>query len=89
MNPADRSLFARILYRYLAEEFARILTLCLVAFVVVYLIADFSDRIDDFLKHQATVGAIVRYFLVKIPLILNEVLPIAVLAAMLLALGGL
>jgi lipopolysaccharide export system permease protein len=55
----------------------------------VYLIADFSDRIDDFLKHEAPIGAIIRYFLVKIPLIVNEVLPIAVLAAMLLSLGGL
>jgi lipopolysaccharide export system permease protein len=89
MNPDDRNFFARILCRYLAEEFLRILALCLVSFIVVYLIADFSDRIDDFLKHQAPVGAIVRYFLVKIPLILNEVLPIAVLAAMLLGLGGL
>lgn len=84
MNP-----FARILFRYLVEEFLRILALCLIAFIVVYLIADFSDRIDDFLKFEAPVGAIVRYFLVKIPLILNEVLPIAVLAAMLLGLGGL
>jgi len=33
------------------------------AFMIVYLIADFSDRIDDFLKHQAPIGAIVRYFL--------------------------
>jgi lipopolysaccharide export system permease protein len=84
-----RNPFARILSRYLVEEFLRILALCVIAFVVVYLIADFSDRIDDFLKHQAPLGAVVRYFLVKIPLILNEVLPIGVLAAMLLGLGGL
>jgi lipopolysaccharide export system permease protein len=89
VNGEERPFFARILCRYLAEEFLRILSLCLVAFIIVYLIADFSDRIDDFLKHEAPVGAIVRYFLVKIPLIVNEVLPIAVLAAMLLGLGGL
>jgi lipopolysaccharide export system permease protein len=83
-----RTPFARILFRYLVEEFLRVLSLCMIAFLIVYLIADFSDRIDDFLKHQAPVDAIVRYFLVKIPLIVNEVLPIAVLAAMLLALGG-
>lgn len=88
MNGTGRNPFARILSRYLVEEFLRILALCLLAFMVVYLIADFSDRIDDFLKHQAPVGAIVRYFLVRIPLIVNELLPIAVLAAMLLALGG-
>jgi lipopolysaccharide export system permease protein len=89
VNGASYSSFAWILSRYLVEEFLRILGLCLVAFLVVYLIADFSDRIDDFLKHQASVGAVIRYFLVRIPLIINEVLPIAVLAAMLLGLGGL
>jgi lipopolysaccharide export system permease protein len=88
MNAERRSPIAKILFRYLVSEFLRVVALCLVAFIVVYLIADFSDRIDDFLKHQAPVGAIVRYFLVRIPLIVNEVLPIAVLAAMLLSLGG-
>jgi lipopolysaccharide export system permease protein len=88
MNAERRSPIAKILFRYLVSEFLRIVALCLVAFIVVYLIADFSDRIDDFLKHQAPVGAIVRYFLVRIPLIVNQVLPIAVLAAMLLSLGG-
>jgi len=88
VKAAKRNPFARILFRYLVEEFLRVLALCMVAFMIVYLIADFSDRIDDFLKHQAPVGAIIRYFLVKIPLIVNEVLPIAVLASMLLSLGG-
>jgi lipopolysaccharide export system permease protein len=89
VNGIRRNPFAKILARYLVGEFLRILGLCLLAFIVVYLIADFSDRIDDFLKHQASVGAIIRYFVVRIPLIVNEVLPIAVLAAMLLGLGGL
>jgi lipopolysaccharide export LptBFGC system permease protein LptF len=64
MNTERRRPIAKILSRYLVSEFLRIVALCLVAFIVVYLIADFSDRIDDFLKHQAPVGAIVRYFLV-------------------------
>ena len=88
MSPIKRNPFAWTLFRYLVGEFLRIVALCLVAFLIVYLIADFSDRIDDFLKHQASIGPIVRYFLAKIPLIVNEVLPIAVLAAMLLSLGG-
>jgi lipopolysaccharide export system permease protein len=88
MNTERRRPIAKILSRYLVSEFLRIVALCLVAFIVVYLIADFSDRIDYMLKHHAPVGAIVRYFLVRIPLIVNEVLPIAVLAAMLLSLGG-
>ncbi len=89
MNDRGRTIVPGILARYLVGEFLRILVLALLAFIVVYLIADFSDRIDDFLKYQAPVGAIVRYFLVRIPQMIPEVLPIAVLAAMLLSLGGL
>jgi lipopolysaccharide export system permease protein len=84
-----RSPFARILFRYLVEEFLRILVLCMAAFVVVYLIAEFTDLIDDFIKYKAPVDAIIRYFLVRIPMMIPEVMPIAVLAAMLLGLGGL
>jgi lipopolysaccharide export system permease protein len=87
VNAKRRRPIAKILSRHLVSEFLRLVALCLAAFIVVYLIADFSDRIDYFLKYQAPVGAIVRYFLVRIPLIVNEVLPVAVLAAMLLSLG--
>jgi lipopolysaccharide export system permease protein len=84
-----RNPFARILFRYLIGEFLRILVLCTVAFVVVYLIAEFTDLIDDFIKFNAPIDAIIRFFLVRIPMMIPEVLPIAVLAAMLLGLGGL
>lgn len=89
MSEIRRNPFATTLFRYLITEFLRVVVLCAIGFLVVYLVADFSDRIDDFLKHQAPIGAIVRFFLAKIPLIVNEVLPFSVLAAMLLGLGGL
>ena len=50
MTRTARTAFARILSRYLVEEFLRVRSLCMVAFLIVYLIADFSDRIDDFLS---------------------------------------
>lgn len=79
---------AGTLSRYVVREFLRILSLCVLAFLVVYLIVDFFDRFDDFLKHGSSVGSMIRYFLFKIPLILTQVLPVAVLASMLLGLGG-
>lgn len=78
----------RILSRYLVTEFLRVLWLCLFSFVVIYLIVDFFDRFDDFLRHRAAVGAMIRYFVFKIPLVLSQVMPVAVLASMLLSLGG-
>lgn len=80
--------FPGILARYLVGEFLRILALCLVSFVLLYLVVDFFDRFDDFLKHRAEIGSMVRYFLFKIPRVVTEVTPVAVLASMLLSLGG-
>jgi lipopolysaccharide export system permease protein len=79
--------FLGILSRYLVGEFLRILGLCVAAFLVIYVIVDFFDRFDDFIKHGAAVGSIVRYFLFKIPLIVTQVLPVAVLASLLFSLG--
>ncbi|MEA2626638.1 MAG: lipopolysaccharide export system permease protein [Candidatus Binatota bacterium] len=78
-----------ILSRYLVGEFLRILALSVTGFVILYVIVDFFDRFDDFLKHQASLSAILRYFVFKVPLIVTQVTPIAVLASLLLSLGGL
>jgi lipopolysaccharide export system permease protein len=75
--------------RYVVTEFLRVFALCLGAFLILYLIVDFFDHFDDFLKFKASIGAAIRYFLFKIPLIVTQVTPVAVLASLLLALGGL
>jgi lipopolysaccharide export system permease protein len=69
------------------REFGRTFILTLTTFVAIYLVADFFDRLDDFLKYDAPVGSIVRYFLFKLPLIVSQVTPVAVLAGALVGLG--
>jgi lipopolysaccharide export system permease protein len=59
----------------------------LVAFVTLYLIVDLFNRLDILLRNQASVDASVRYFLFKIPLIVTQIAPAAVITAILLALG--
>jgi lipopolysaccharide export system permease protein len=76
-----------ILARHCLREFWRTFALTLAAFVAIYVVADFFDRLDDFLKHDAQAGAIVRYFLFKLPLVMSQVAPIAVLAGGLVGLG--
>lgn len=73
--------------RYLLREFVAMLTPIVFAFVILYLIVDFFDRLDILLKNHAAASATVRYFLFKVPLILTQVMPPAVLAALLLSLG--
>ena len=73
--------------RHLRREFLWTFVLTAAAFVAIYVVADFFDRLDGFLKHDAPAGAIARIFLFKLPLILTQVTPLAVLAAGLVSLG--
>ncbi len=73
--------------RYLIREFLGLFLPIMLAFIVIYLIVDFFDRLDLLLKNHAGLSAILRYFLFKIPLIVTQILPPAVLAAMLISLG--
>jgi lipopolysaccharide export system permease protein len=82
-----RRLFAPVLARHLALEFLRVFALAMFAFVAIYVIVDFFDRFDNFLRKDAPAGAIVRYFLFKIPLVVSQVTPFAVLAGGLVGLG--
>lgn len=75
--------------RYLLLEFGRAFALCLAAFVGLYLCVDFFERFPGFLSHGAPARLIVLYFVLKVPLIITQMTPVAVLGAMLLSLGGL
>jgi lipopolysaccharide export system permease protein len=73
--------------RYFIREFLGMLVPIMLAFVILYLIVDFFDRLDILLKNHATPVSALRYFLFKIPLIVTQIMPPAVLAALLLSLG--
>jgi lipopolysaccharide export system permease protein len=77
-----------ILQRYLLGAFARLFALALSAFVGIYLLIDFFEKVDDFIEHQAPVTLYITYFASKIPLIASQVVPLAVLLAVFMTLGG-
>jgi lipopolysaccharide export system permease protein len=82
-----RRLLLPVLGRHVAWEFMRTFALTMLAFMSIYLLADFFDRFDSFLQNDASAGAIVRLFLYKMPLITTQVTPLAVLAGGLIGLG--
>lgn len=73
--------------RHLMREFVWVFSLTLAAFVAIYLTADFFDRLDSILKHDASFGAVVRLFLFRIPLVVTQSTPFAVLMGGLIGLG--
>lgn len=69
------------------KEYLKILCYSLSTFMGVYIIVDFFERIDMFIKHEAPAGTIVQYFLYKAPFIMYQMIPISVLLSTLLTIG--
>lgn len=77
----------RIISRYIGKELFKIVCLCLAAFVALYLVIDFFERIDDFLEAELPLSLAAGYFLLKIPLIFQQGIPMSVLMGTLITLG--
>src|SRR6185295_9110815 len=76
-----------ILPRYVLREFVRVFALCMLGFIAVYVLVDFFDRLGTYFKYQTPATTIVRYFIFKVPLIVTQLVPVATLGGVLLALG--
>jgi lipopolysaccharide export system permease protein len=80
----------RLLDRYIIRECAKVLVLCLVVFIGIYVVVDLFEKLSRFLEAHASAKLIFRYYMFLLPKILTDVaLPIAVLLACLLSLGNL
>lgn len=78
-----------IISRYLSTSFGRTFFLALAAFIGLYLLVDFFERVDDFIEYKAPLVLYLSYFLNKVPLIATQVAPLACLLAVFATLGGL
>jgi len=79
----------RILSRYVATAYLKMLFLCLAAFLAIYQVVDFMEKIARFARSDAHWYHIALFFVVKVPEILSQAAPLAVLMATLLTLGTL
>ncbi|HJV64668.1 MAG TPA: LPS export ABC transporter permease LptG [Geomonas sp.] len=79
----------RILSRYVAKVYLRMLCLCMGAFIAIYLVVDFMEKIARFTSHGAHWYHIALFFVAKTPEIVSQAAPLAVLMATLLTLGTL
>src|SRR5512136_2246066 len=76
------------LSRYTTREFIKNFFLGLGAFSTIYLIVEFFERINAFLYNHASLGMMGSYFLNKIPSILFQIAPAAILLATIITLGA-
>jgi len=77
----------RILNRYIALSWIRLMTLCLSSFVAVYLVLDMMEKIPRFIRAGGAAGDILRYFVCKLPEMIGQTAPFSILMATLLTLG--
>lgn len=76
-----------ILHRYIFREIFKFLAIVLAAVVTVYLAVDFFEKIDNFMEAGLPIFRALSYFTLKIPLIVSQVLPVAILLSVLIAFG--
>lgn len=77
----------RILERYVAREFLKLLGLSLTAFVFLFIIVDFFEKIDRLVRAELGLGDFGRYLLFKVPFAVGQVLPAAVMLGVMLTFG--
>src|SRR5438874_6449983 len=76
----------RLLDRYLLRELLVPLGYCLCGFLILLVFADLFSDLADFQKKKLLVSDIAEYYLVSTPELLVQVVPIALLLALLYAL---
>ncbi len=70
--------------RFITGQFFRPFSFSLVAFTGIYLLIDVFDRFDDLMHYGGFNRLGLEYFLLKLPLIVSQLLPVACLAGALL-----
>jgi lipopolysaccharide export system permease protein len=78
-----------IISRYLVRIYLRMIATCLGAFVAIYLVVDFLEKFGKFSRAGASFTAILQFFLCKIPEMVSQTMPMAVLMGTILTVGTL
>ena len=77
----------KLLDRYLLKVFSKNLLLILATFTAVYLLVEFFESMDNFIETKQPMGLAATYFLLKIPFIVEQLMPISILLAGVITLG--
>lgn len=72
---------------YVLKQNLILMAICLGVGTGIYLLSDLFDRLDDFIEAGLGMGTVLRYFLVKLPLIFSQILPAVFLISLIVQLG--
>src|SRR4030066_1285485 len=77
----------KILARYIAVQFLKLLLLTVSAFVLIFVMIDLSDNVDNLLLHDVPLIPSAVFCLYKIPFMVSQIAPVSVLVAVMISLG--
>jgi len=78
-----------IISRYLTRTYLGMIGTCLSAFIAIYLVIDFLERIGKFSRAGVPLKSTLSYFICKTPEIITQTTPMAILMGTILAIGAL
>ncbi len=78
-RPRRTFLLMPVIDRYIFKEFLIIFTVCIMTFLVLFLIADLLNDLQDFLDNKVSLRGTVEYFLLRMPANIRFILPISLL----------
>ncbi len=73
--------------RYIFMEFFKLLLLTTAGFITIFILVDLFENMDNLVKFHVSMSASILFFLYRIPFIIGQVAPIAVLLSVLLSVG--
>lgn len=76
-----------VLVRYITGEFLKTLLLSLTAFLVIYLAVDILQGMAMIMEHKPALILVIKLYSFKLPKIISQVTPVAVLLSTLMTLG--
>lgn len=77
----------KLLDRYLLKQYIKYFFTINVAFVALYVLIDFFEKIDDFSESGKSMWLAVQYFSLNIPFVVDQLSPILILLSGVIALG--
>lgn len=83
----DRGRKLPILARYISGELVKMLLLSVCAFIAIYLVVDVFQGIRMIMDHKPAVQLIFKLYLLKVPNIVSQVIPVVVLLSTIITLG--
>ena len=76
-----------LLNRYISREFLKVFFLSMASFIIIYLVITVLENIYDFIKEGVSFSTTMKFFVLRIPLIVIQVTPVSTLLSCLITLG--